>query len=514
MGVTSGADEPTMPEYLTRRGPTYYFRRVIPEHLRAQFGNKRELTVSLRTKDRAEAIRRRNREAVRTDEAFAAAASASHQVGIGSLALGPRVSKLSHDERIARLIHTFRKERDEANTTGRLAAFNQMLRDQLTLCDMDLEHGTWNVEEPVDLDRSKIMQSAIRAVLQGDFSALDAPPVRALEPAKVGISLNAVLEQWAFEKKPKERSIDMWRRTSALFTSVTGKEKVGQITKADVLAFKAHLLAEGRAPATIDSRLNHLRSLFRFAVENDIIGADPASTVKAPPAKRAKDARIPFDDTALSAVFSSAIYTQGERPNRGAGEASYWLPLLALYTGARLNELGQLRPQDVAEESYRGADDTPQTALVVRIVEDERDGLTLKNASSNRRIPLHQTLIALGFVHFVEAAQRNNQTRLFPDLKPDRYGHATGNWSKWFGYHLREVCRVDDRRITFHSLRHTFKHHGRICGLDKAVNDALTGHESGDVSDTYGGLEYPLRPLVEGMSRFRVQGFTPPPPPT
>jgi hypothetical protein len=79
--------------------------------------------------------------------------------------------------------------------------------------------------------------------------------------------------------------------------------------------------------------------------------------VKAPPAKRAKEARLPYDVDALKAVFGSAIYTKGERPNRGAGEAAYWLPLLALYTGARLGELGQLRPKDIVQEVYQDAED-------------------------------------------------------------------------------------------------------------------------------------------------------------
>ena len=32
-------------------------------------------------------------------------------------------------------------------------------------------------------------------------------------------------------------------------------------------------------------------------------------------------------------------------------EAAYWLPLLALYTGARLEELGQLRKKDIKESN-------------------------------------------------------------------------------------------------------------------------------------------------------------------
>ncbi len=87
-----------------------------------------------------------------------------------------------------------------------------------------------------------------------------------------------------------------------------------------------------------------------------------------------------------------------------------------------------------------------------------------------------------------------------------------GNWSKWFSRYLRKACGVADDRVVFHSFRHSFKHYARACRLDKAVNDAITGHETGETGDDY-GPEYPLHPLVEGMARYRVPGFTLPPPP-
>ena len=52
--------------YLTKRGSTYYFRRVIPPELRSILG-QREYTFSLGTKDKDEAKRLRSEHAVRTD---------------------------------------------------------------------------------------------------------------------------------------------------------------------------------------------------------------------------------------------------------------------------------------------------------------------------------------------------------------------------------------------------------------------------------------------------------------
>ena len=48
------------------------------------------------------------------------------------------------------------------------------------------------------------------------------------------------------------------------------------------------------------------------------------------------------------------IFTHGDRPKAGRGEASFWLPLMALFTGARLNELAPLTAADVKTDVATG----------------------------------------------------------------------------------------------------------------------------------------------------------------
>ncbi len=55
-----------MCNYLTKRGATYYFRRVVPDELQAHFARK-EWPYSLRTKDRREGEARARLEAVKID---------------------------------------------------------------------------------------------------------------------------------------------------------------------------------------------------------------------------------------------------------------------------------------------------------------------------------------------------------------------------------------------------------------------------------------------------------------
>src|SRR5215471_14093988 len=41
-------------------------------------------------------------------------------------------------------------------------------------------------------------------------------------------------------------------------------------------------------------------------------------------------------------VLHSPVFTKGHRPKAGKGDAAFWLPLLLLFTGARLEELCHL----------------------------------------------------------------------------------------------------------------------------------------------------------------------------
>ena len=63
----------------------------------------------------------------------------------------------------------------------------------------------------------------------------------------------------------------------------------------------------------------------------------------------------PFEIADLQAIFKTPVFTVGERPKGGKGEAAFWLPLLALFTGARLGELASLRASDVARDDAIGA---------------------------------------------------------------------------------------------------------------------------------------------------------------
>lgn len=101
---------------------------------------------------------------------------------------------------------------------------------------------------------------------------------------------------------------------------------------------------EGVSIPTTNTTLSLLSALFGMAVKRNYIENNPARGTQPKDTRRPDEKRREFDAPALAAIFGSPIYTADERPEGGAGEAAHWLPLLALYTGARINELCHFTP--------------------------------------------------------------------------------------------------------------------------------------------------------------------------
>ena len=270
------------------------------------------------------------------------------------------------------------------------------------------------------------------------------------------------------------------------------------------LRFKAILqLSDGKRPtahaATVNKQLNLLKAIFAYAEREGLLDKvegyrSPFQKVSTTVDKRLDERRAPFAEADLSAIFSSPIYAAGDRPLGGAGEASYWLPLLALLTGCRLSELAQLRVGDVKQDEG-----------VWHLDVDTSGGRSVKTASSRRKVPLHSTLIALGFLDYREVSlnDRGVGGDLWPDVKSAKGRDRGASFSQWFGRHLRTVCGVKERTKVFHSFRHTFKRLAKDFGVAEDLHDALTGHVAGGVGRSYGG-GFGLRTLAAGLERIET----------
>ena len=241
---------------------------------------------------------------------------------------------------------------------------------------------------------------------------------------------------------------------------------------------------------TIKKSLTALSSVFKWARSNGYREDNPAEGVAIATARVGRSGRKPFSSDDLRAIFEkSPVFASGARQRGGGGEAAFWLPLLGLFTGARLEELGQALVSDVRTE-----------AGIAYLDINSEDTKRLKNRSSERKVPLHQQLREVGFLRYVDSVRKSGEQSLFPDLIVNKNGNHTAQWSKWLGRYLRDSVGIRDEGKVFHSFRHTFKDACRAAGISEEVHDALTGHTSKGVGRMY-GAGVPLSIKAEEIQR-------------
>lgn len=90
--------------------------------------------------------------------------------------------------------------------------------------------------------------------------------------------------------------------------------------------------------------------------------------------------------------------------------------MLALYTGARLNELCQLLVNDIKFDGD----------IAFFSINDDGDK-KLKTSAAVRIVPIHSELVKMGFMDYVKEMREKKSVRLFPELKKEK---KSGRYSR------------------------------------------------------------------------------------
>ena len=257
---------------------------------------------------------------------------------------------------------------------------------------------------------------------------------------------------------PRRRArLDM-EKAIALFVASSSDLAITNISRKEAEKFVRGL--EVGSIGTKRKLVIALSTICNAAVSADLIPANPFRGLgpdrSAIAAARRSYSRFDHDQLAR-------FFTRTEREDG----AVLWLPRLLLLTGARLEEMAQLR-----------------SSWFVR-----RDGVEVidlhdaqvKSAHNRRYIPLHRDLLDLGILDLV----RRSPDRLFSEL---RYRPSAERWSGAISMKLNRTIDEAlgrDRRLTVHSLRKTFEHAAYVTGVPKPSINAVTGHKPGDVSEEH-----------------------------
>ncbi|MEZ5637037.1 MAG: tyrosine-type recombinase/integrase [Burkholderiaceae bacterium] len=290
----------------------------------------------------------------------------------------------------------------------------------------------------------------------------------------------------------------------------------------------------GLTVVTINERLAKIKALFKVIKGKGAISVNPAvDTIGLKEnsyAKRVKR-RLPFDADDVQTIFSSAVFNEAQLRSQGqAGEATYWIPVLMYYTGARTEEIAGLALDDIKQDSKgrryfnlidrpspedEGLFDDGETSSVSD-AQQARSSSTakshariLKNAKSIRKVPVAKELIELGLLRYIDHVREQGHSSLFPALKPDWHGKLSGAFSKFFGRYKKQILGMNTSKKVLYSFRHSMKDAMTRARIPKRELQRILGHASGDgqVTDGYGTQDVSLDVLFEEFQKiefFRI----------
>lgn len=277
-----------------------------------------------------------------------------------------------------------------------------------------------------------------------------------------------------------------------------GELKPHEWRKEHIVLLKDKMLEAGSSPATINKGRGILAAIFSCAEKNAKLAINPfkdMEKLKVP--ERIEDS--PYTIAELQSIFNSPVFTQGYRPKRFPGDSAYWLPLLGLYTGGRLNELGQLYVNDIG---------TLEGINFIIITPDEETFRSVKDGK-RRRLPLHPDLISLGFMDYVSKIKAQGHNQLFPELKIVRtQGKLADKWGEWWRRYVKTDLGLTRIKQPFHAFRHTFIEYSRNCNMSREARMRIVGHALNTVDDKhYGNNLFPLEPLFFEIKKLGFKGL-------
>lgn len=539
--------------YLQRRGEVWQFRIRVPTGLVAAIG-KREVKKSLRTGDKSYARELARIELIRLDgewsrlrrslqpvatprlteaEVFHLAAewfvaaekrNAAKSASMGREQAEIEIGDMNADENLGTALH----EAYVAVTRGAGIQLEEGSPPHLRLVSM-LRRAI--VESNNRIGARMGVGSPYRDPLFQDLSeATSLKPVatKSLEQVMSAIASDATRKELRGKSLLKREA--HWRALKEFFVATT---PLAEIRREDARAFMdllkrvpsnatkhypgktlqqaADLGDRAGLPRlssdTANGYLRSLGSIFRFAVEEGFVDSDPTQGILLPKGSvRAKDKRSPFDLSDLRAIFAAPLYTGAVDDESGYARPGpnvvrrgrFWVPIIALFTGMRLNEICQLTVDDIVEE-----DGVP--VILIR-EDDDEETKRVKTEAGVRFVPIHPELQRIGLLAFVEGRRADGpKVPLFPELPSGTTGYRSDPFSKFYGRFLDKLA-ITDRKKVFHSFRHTYRDALREADISAQKVQALGGWSPSRTEDNYGrGLR--ASTLARDIQAVRYEGL-------
>ncbi len=449
------------------------FRYVIPERYRAAFG-RREIKRSLQTADRRIAIPLAMRY-------YAEVQSQIQQINEGASMRKRKVTRQvkQDDFSLSKIVID-----DLDGRTGKAKGIN---------IDFDGDE----VKELAALEKVRSMLGAVQ----------QAPPAAHVAPSDGSVNLSVLCKKYREEKlkesKWTPKTADSHEVLHNLLINIVGNVESSTVTKSQARVVKETLMAlppnmdkspqfrgksvkqilgmkpKAQGIKTVIDKMVKLSSLFGWGCDNGYCPVNPFAGLKPSDGRRARDQKKRFSEDDLQKIFDPERYNKAVLDH-----FKFFVPLIALHTGARVNEIASLRVVDVEEED----------GIVVLNLTVE--AASKKTKSSTRRVPLHPYLMEVGFADYVRGIKKGGHERLFPRA----FGNKTGagdKMSDFFNRTFLSKTGIDTDKKSFHSFRHTFTDSLKQLDANPLKIGAITGHVDPSMTTGRYGKDYPMAALYE-----------------
>ena len=242
----------------------------------------------------------------------------------------------------------------------------------------------------------------------------------------------------------------------------------------------------------INKHLGRVQQVFNWAFISGLIDKDLSKGLKLKDknkSKKQKTAKLPYSQEELKSIFEDSPWFNSLEVVRYNPEYIF-IPLLALYTGAKPTELAILKTSAIKQISGVWGIDFNEM---------------IKGADTERFTPLSAALIDIGFLNYVKYQKQQHKTILFPQIKIYKEGTSFTNK---FNTYNREYITLDKTK-SFYSFRHLVNQKLKNKKTHPYIINDITGHSHDSNMDesVYGDDQMPEEVLRDTINECLVYDF-------
>jgi site-specific recombinase XerD len=242
---------------------------------------------------------------------------------------------------------------------------------------------------------------------------------------------------------------------------------------------------------SINKYLIYFDALFKWVQRDRYREDNPFSGIRVKDKKNG-NGRDKFDEAEVRQIVEGL----GDGSPNGVlkNSTQYWGALIAVYTGARRNEIAALTPNDIKQDKVSGI-------WYFDITDEREEGKDIKTDAARRVVPIHSRLLDLSFLKFVEEARSKRgkknkhgfETRLLYKLTYTPNEKWGRNLGRWFNEKYLVALGLKTEKKVLHSLRHSFITYQSAKGVEGSIVKSIVGHEPDTVTTqnyTHYGVEH------------------------